>query len=45
MYYIFDWKHYAVLSVVTALSSYAIGYLTAKWEESYKEARDAGAVA
>lgn len=45
MWYVMDWKHYAIVSVITALSSYVIGYATCKWEQAYKDAQEAGAVA
>lgn len=45
MWYIINWKHYFVISLLTAVSGAVAGYGAAKWEQAYREAKEAGAVA
>lgn len=45
MWYIMDWKHYAVVAAATYVSGLIGGWALAKWEAAYAEAKEAGVVA
>ena len=45
MWYIFDWKHYFVVSLLTAVSGAVAGYALSSWHTAYNEAKEAGVVA